>query len=117
MKIPTFAPLILSNLFGYSTSDPSDQVAITTFDVSQKLYAPEPAFDDLPACDSPQIRENLDDSTYDFLVVGAGAGGGPLAARLASEGWSTLVIEAGKDHVTFNTTIPLYLIQATEDPE
>ncbi|KAG8934202.1 hypothetical protein FRC00_012426 [Tulasnella sp. 408] len=80
-KIPTFAPLVFSNLFGYSTLDPSDQSALTTID------------------------------------TGAGAGGGPLASRLAAEGWRTLVIEAGKDHVTFNTTIPLYLIQATEDPE
>ncbi|KIO26706.1 GMC oxidoreductase [Tulasnella calospora MUT 4182] len=106
MKIPTFAPLVLLNLFGYSTGS-SDQ----------QFYAPEPAVKNLPDCDSPQIQSNLDDSIYDFLVVGAGAGGGPLAARLASEGWSTLVIEAGKDHVNFNTTIPLYLIQATEDPE
>ncbi|KAG9049594.1 hypothetical protein FS837_009794 [Tulasnella sp. UAMH 9824] len=117
MKIPTFAPLVLSNLFGYSTSDPSDQSALVNIDIGSQPYAPEPAIKDLPDCDDKDIQSNLVDSTYDFLVVGAGAGGGPLASRLAAEGWRTLVIEAGKDHVTFNTTIPLYLIQATEDPE
>ncbi|AMV39723.1 GMC oxidoreductase [Planctomyces sp. SH-PL62] len=32
---------------------------------------------------------------YDYIVVGSGAGGGPLAARLALKGYRVLVIEAG----------------------
>ncbi|MEM9462748.1 MAG: NAD(P)-binding protein, partial [Myxococcota bacterium] len=33
--------------------------------------------------------------TYDYVVVGSGAGGGTLAARLAEEGMRVLLLEAG----------------------
>jgi choline dehydrogenase-like flavoprotein len=33
---------------------------------------------------------------YEYIVVGSGAGGGPLAARLALAGHNTLLIEAGE---------------------
>jgi choline dehydrogenase len=36
-------------------------------------------------------------STYDYIVVGSGPGGAPLAANLARAGYSTLLIEAGGD--------------------
>lgn len=35
--------------------------------------------------------------TYDYIVVGSGAGGGTLAARLAEEGMRVLLLEAGGD--------------------
>ncbi|KAJ7751949.1 hypothetical protein DFH07DRAFT_1032145 [Mycena maculata] len=50
-------------------------------------------------------------SEFDFVVVGAGAGGGPLAARLAESGFS------GHDVVNVNTTIPFYFGRAVEDPQ
>ncbi len=34
----------------------------------------------------------------DFIIVGSGAGGGPLAARLARRGYHVVLIEAGRDH-------------------
>ncbi|GME46169.1 Glucose-methanol-choline oxidoreductase [Neofusicoccum parvum] len=34
---------------------------------------------------------------YEYIIVGSGAGGGPLAARLALAGHRTLLIEAGSD--------------------
>ncbi|KAH8668744.1 GMC oxidoreductase [Xylariales sp. PMI_506] len=37
-------------------------------------------------------------STYEYIVVGSGPGGGPLAARLALAGYSVLLIDAGEDH-------------------
>ncbi|EAQ82889.1 hypothetical protein CHGG_11065 [Chaetomium globosum CBS 148.51] len=36
-------------------------------------------------------------TSYDYIVVGSGPGGGPLAADLARAGYSTLLIEAGGD--------------------
>lgn len=39
-----------------------------------------------------------DKSTYDYVIVGSGAGGSPLAARLALAGHSVLLIDAGEDH-------------------
>lgn len=36
-------------------------------------------------------------STYDYIVVGSGPGGGPLAANLAKAGADVLLLEAGDD--------------------
>ncbi|PKS07152.1 hypothetical protein jhhlp_005752 [Lomentospora prolificans] len=44
------------------------------------------------AADEPEYE------TYDYIVVGSGPGGGPLAANLARAGYSTLLVEAGDDH-------------------
>ncbi|KAI0738199.1 hypothetical protein C8Q80DRAFT_1222523 [Daedaleopsis nitida] len=35
---------------------------------------------------------------YEYVIVGSGPGGAPLAARLAMAGHKTLLIEAGEDH-------------------
>ncbi len=37
------------------------------------------------------------ETTFDFIVVGSGAGGGPLASNLARAGYQVLQLEAGKD--------------------
>jgi choline dehydrogenase len=46
---------------------------------------------------TPTSNQNAS-NTYDYIVVGSGPGGGPLAARLAQAGFSVLLIDAGEDH-------------------
>ena len=41
------------------------------------------------------MREYRDDETVDFAIVGTGAGGGTLAARLAEKGFSVVAFDAG----------------------
>lgn len=41
--------------------------------------------------------ETASDREYDYVVVGSGAGGGTLAARLAERGATVLILEAGAD--------------------
>ncbi|KAJ6783469.1 hypothetical protein PWT90_08182 [Aphanocladium album] len=53
---------------------------------------------------------------YEYVVVGSGAGGGPLAARLALAGHKTLLIEAGDDQgQNANYSVPAYSALASED--
>ena len=40
---------------------------------------------------------SIDNKTYEYIVVGSGPGGGPLASNLARAGYSVLLIEAGDD--------------------
>lgn len=55
---------------------------------------------------------------YDYIVVGSGAGGGPLACRLAIAGFRTLLIEAGDDQgKNINYTVPGYQAAVTQDPK
>jgi choline dehydrogenase-like flavoprotein len=37
------------------------------------------------------------EEAYDYVIVGAGAGGGTLAARLTEAGMNVFLIEAGRD--------------------
>ncbi|KAJ7901015.1 hypothetical protein B0H14DRAFT_1362814 [Mycena olivaceomarginata] len=53
---------------------------------------------------------------FDFVVVGAGPGGGPLAARLAESGFSVLVVDAGQNVETLDVTIPAYSHFVLSDP-
>ncbi|GJC85553.1 choline dehydrogenase, mitochondrial [Colletotrichum liriopes] len=69
---------------------------------------------------------------YDYIVVGSGPGGGPLACNLARAGYKTLLLEAGEDRADdpiWNTLAnnyaalnsPLarwdFFVQHSEDPE
>ncbi len=54
--------------------------------------------------------------TYDYIVVGSGAGGGPLAANLAAAGYSTLLLEAGSAQQDVTYEVPSFHALASEDP-
>jgi choline dehydrogenase len=59
-----------------------------------------------------------DQLEYEYIVVGSGAGGGPLACRLAMAGHNTLLIEAGNDqNGNVNITVPGYQAVVTNDPK
>lgn len=57
-----------------------------------------------------------DDAAYDYIVVGSGAGGGPLAANLARSGFRVLLIEAGGDEDSYDYQVPAFHPRASEDP-
>lgn len=54
---------------------------------------------------------------HDFIIIGSGAGGGPLAANLVEAGFSVLLIEAGSDHRCPYYDVPIMQARASEDPE
>lgn len=58
------------------------------------------------------------DLEYEYIVVGSGAGGGPLASRLARAGHSVLLIEAGDDQGNnYNYSIPAFQGSVTQDKQ
>ncbi|KAG8688872.1 hypothetical protein FRC09_012686 [Ceratobasidium sp. 395] len=65
----------------------------------------------LAACSNQTYAE------YDYIVIGAGAGGGPLAARLAINDFKVLLMDAGHDVNNINTTVPAYLARSNDDPQ
>ncbi|KAH8694456.1 GMC oxidoreductase [Ilyonectria robusta] len=70
----------------------------------------------LPTNLSPRQSDIL--TTYDYVVIGSGPGGGPLAARLAIAGKKVLLIEAGDDQGdSIPYQVPALSTQSTEyDP-
>ncbi|CAM1506240.1 Fc.00g058810.m01.CDS01 [Cosmosporella sp. VM-42] len=55
---------------------------------------------------------------YEYVVVGSGPGGGPLAANLARAGHTVLLIEAGQDRGdSLLQRIPAWADQASEAPD
>lgn len=55
--------------------------------------------------------------TYEFVIVGSGAGGGPLAANLARAGFSVLLLEAGPDTQSELTRTPGLHARASEQKD
>lgn len=51
----------------------------------------------LAATSSGAPSGHQDDDTYDYIVIGSGPGGAPVASNLAKAGHSVLLLEAGDD--------------------
>ena len=56
------------------------------------------------------------DETFDYIVVGTGAGGGPVAANLVKAGFRVLLLEAGSMAQTRTYSVPVFHGMSTEDP-
>jgi choline dehydrogenase len=52
---------------------------------------------------------------YDFIVVGSGAGGGPVAVRLAEAGYSVLVLEVGGPDDPDDYKVPAWHARSLEN--
>jgi len=53
---------------------------------------------------------------FDYIVVGPGAGGGPVACNLAKAGYKVGLIEAGQEPDTTSYPVPVFHTYASEDP-
>ncbi|KAF5017437.1 hypothetical protein F66182_10635, partial [Fusarium sp. NRRL 66182] len=68
--------------------------------------------------DNDTLPEKVVDTvdSYDYVVVGSGAGGGPLAANLARNGHKVLLLEAGDDQGSnIHQQVPGFHFLSTED--
>ncbi|CAG8954070.1 hypothetical protein HYFRA_00009171 [Hymenoscyphus fraxineus] len=73
-------------------------------------------FNLLPAFVLPLLT-HAQDATYEYVIVGSGPGGGPLAANLARAGHSVLLLDAGDDQSDNpNITSTWNFINAYEAP-
>ncbi|MCO6456471.1 MAG: GMC family oxidoreductase N-terminal domain-containing protein [Pirellulaceae bacterium] len=73
--------------------------------------------------DIPELWKDAERTPLDFIIVGAGAGGAPLAARLVERGYTVLIVEMGPanpptpaNSAVENTQVPLLHGETTEDP-
>ena len=68
-------------------------------------------------------QNRLRPGDYDYIIVGSGAGGGPLAANLARSGFTVFLIEAGGDPCAASELgrlmyeVPIFHGLSTEYPE
>ena len=75
---------------------------------------------DTPGCQGAKcdaLDGGGDEEGFEFIIIGSGAGGGPLAANLARNNHRVLLLEAGEDPGdNVNYQVPAYHGRSTEDP-
>jgi choline dehydrogenase len=65
---------------------------------------------------NPEIVEQaVEQAEVDYIVVGSGAGGGPLAGNLAKAGYRVMLFEAGGEDENYHYQVPCFHGLATED--
>ncbi|MBU6479672.1 MAG: GMC family oxidoreductase N-terminal domain-containing protein [Nitrospirae bacterium] len=57
------------------------------------------------------------DTEFDYIVIGSGAGGGPVAANLAEAGYTVLLLEAGGEAENAHYSVPAFHPLSTEDQD
>ncbi|HJT21904.1 MAG TPA: GMC oxidoreductase [Nitrospira sp.] len=57
------------------------------------------------------------DTEFDYIVIGSGAGGGPVASNLAEAGYRVLLLEAGGETENADYAVPAFHPLSTEDPD
>jgi choline dehydrogenase len=80
-----------------------------------EFYLQFPLFPKSAVTDCAECEAKMAGDLYDFVVIGSGAGGGPVAANLARAGYSVLVLEAGDDCDNYNYRVPCFHPFASED--
>jgi choline dehydrogenase len=61
---------------------------------------------------------DIETREFEYIIVGSGAGGGPLAANLARQGHSVLLLEAGKETGgKMESLVPAFNAYAAETPD
>jgi choline dehydrogenase len=86
------------------------KISISRRDFIQKVGTISTGLITVPVLGSSKKEE------YDFVIVGSGAGGGPLACNLAKAGFRVLILEAGGEKINLREKIPALHALATEDP-
>lgn len=67
---------------------------------------------------SRSLATSVDSEEYDYIVVGSGPGGAPVAAQLAQHGYSVLLMDAGDDQRSnTNTSIAVALADVAAEDE
>src|SRR6185503_4386967 len=63
------------------------------------------------------MAETDNSRDYDYVVVGSGAGGGPVAANLAKAGFRVLLLEAGGDDEPYDYKVPAFHSLSAENAD